>query len=192
MWKKNYVVAGLIIILFISLGSLGYYLDSKSGEAKRLTAQVKWLKDENAVLKKEAEDRETLVSGLRNMFPQYVRESESILNELSPVIPVINQDTEEEKQMMNSIQHWMQLHRIREDGGLSVLEHNRVILSLESLGAGEDDSYTIQAMYYEIPGPLKPTGDYPRLVGKEYIGYAKFVMKKLQGDWEVSEYIDQL
>ncbi|ULO10041.1 hypothetical protein H1230_15475 [Paenibacillus sp. 19GGS1-52] len=191
MWKKyTWIISGIIVAV-VAVGSMGYNLNSKSTEIKQLTSEAEVLRNENTVIKKESESKAELITGLKNLFPQYVRESESILNELSKVIPACQYNTEEQKQMMDKIKKWIQKNRIKEELGLSFLDQNRVILSLKPLGNETDGSFSIEAMYYEIPGESEAISDYPRPTGKEYVGVSVFKMKKKNGVWEVSQYSDQ-
>ncbi len=133
MWKKYKWSAIGAVVAVIAVAATGYHLNSQAATIQHLTTEVEILKSENAVIKTEAERTEELATGLRNLFPQYVRESESILQELGTVIPAFQYNTSEQKQMMDKIKEWIQNNRIKEEAGLSFLDHNRVILSRQRL-----------------------------------------------------------
>ncbi|WP_150272877.1 hypothetical protein [Paenibacillus tepidiphilus] len=178
MWNKyKWIIIGAAASV-IAVGAMGYKLNSQAAIIKQLTSEVEILTSENAVIKEEAKNTEEHAAGLKNLFPQYVRESESILRDLGTVTPAFQYNTEEQKQMMDAIKEWIQNHRIREESGLSFLDQNRVILSLKPLGEETDGSFSIEAMYYEIPGEPEAGSNYPRPTGKEYIGMSVFNMKQ--------------
>ncbi|USG66748.1 hypothetical protein NDK47_05475 [Brevibacillus ruminantium] len=148
------------------------------GEKQALLEEIAQLKDKEV--------------GLQNMIKQYVEETNFILDEVSPLLPVFSFKTEEEKIILERAKSWLQATDKQRKPDAPPLDKNLVILSLNANGVGDNDMYIIDVIFYEKQDPDEiGKSEWPRPIGKSFIGYGQIRLKQKQGNWEVAEFIDK-
>lgn len=185
MTQKKYGIAILVVLAAIIL------IYSQQTRIRSLKSELVRLESQNAKQRSDSNTMDDILAGFKNMMTQYDHEMMMVLKETAPSLPVVHAQSQNEEKMIGKIKVWIREHRMKQEDGIDVLDHNRVILSLRSLGEATDHSHIIEAVYYEIPTESKDSSSpYPRPIGKDYIGIAQFILNQNQGDWIVKEFKD--
>lgn len=186
MIQKKYGIAILVVMLAAII--LVFFQQTRIHSLK---SELGTLESQNSKQLGNLHTSDDILSGYKNMMTQYDHELMMVLKETAPPLPVVHAQSQNEEKMIGKIEEWIREHRMKQEDGIDVLDHNRVILSLRSLGEVTDRSYLVEAIYYEIPRESTDSSSpYPRQIGKDYIGMAQFVLDQNQGDWIVKEFKD--
>jgi hypothetical protein len=178
--KIKYLSYLLIIVIVVMSGYI-VVLKNKAVESSKLLSQLNL---QNQQLE-EIKNREL---GARNMIPQYMSDTNSILDEVSSVLPVLKfktkTKTNEEQKLLSSAKEWL----LGQEGKKAL--KNKVVLSLLPNGLGNNNLFIIDALTYEKPIISTNVTEMPIPIGKAYIQYAQFRMKQENGEWKVAEFVD--
>jgi uncharacterized protein YpmS len=175
--RNKYLFSILAIVIIIMLGYV-VFLSGKEKETSKLRTQVN-LQNQKLEEIKSKED------GLRNMIPQYISETNRILDEVSPVLPVLKFKSNEEKKILSNAKEWL----LGQEGKKAL--KNEVVLSLDPNGLGDNNLFIINALIYEKPVISSNENEMPTPIGKEYIKIGQIRMKKENGDWKFSQFVDK-
>jgi hypothetical protein len=174
---KNIYLSYLLIIIIVIMSGYIVVLNNKAMESSKLLSQVN-------LQNQQLEEIKNKENGVRDMIPQYISETNQILDEVSSVLPVLKFKTNEEHNLLLSAKDW-----IIGQEGMKALK-NKVVLSLNPNGLGDNNLFIINALIYEKPVISSKVTDMPRPIGKEYIQYAQIRLKQENGEWKVAEFVD--
>jgi hypothetical protein len=176
---KNKYLSYLLIIIIIIMSGYIVALRNKALESSKLLSQVNL---QNQQLE-EIKNRELTA---RNMIPQYNSDTNKILDEASSVLPVLKfkTKTNEEQKLLVNAKEWL----LSPEGKKAL--KNKVVLSLNPNGIGDNNLFIIDALTYEKHVISTNVTVMPTPLAKEYIQYAQFRMKQENGEWKVAEFID--
>jgi hypothetical protein len=177
--KNKYLSYLLIIIIVIMSGYMVVLKNKTADESSKLLSQVNL---QNQQLE-EIKNREI---GARNMIPQYITDTNKILDEASSVLPVLKfkTKTSEEQKILINAKEWL----LSPEGKKAL--KNKVVLSLNPNGIGDNNLFIIDALTYEKHDISTNVTEMPTPLAKEYIQYAQFRMKQENGEWKVAEFVD--
>lgn len=138
MSKKKILTILSVIFLLATIVFLFVNIHRKNVAIENLNA-------ENSKLKEELADTMSKKVGILHMIPKYVEDINTILDDLSPNLPILkNYNNENEKKYLEKAEQWLEENK----NNPQILLPDEVIISMGAVTKTNDNNYCIHLLVY--------------------------------------------
>jgi len=140
---------------------------------------------ENNELKKELSDIKYKKDGILNMIPQYIDETNMIIDELSLELPTLKYNNENEKMQLEIAKQWLKDNK----NNPQVLLPDEIVIRLGPANKINDNNYIIELLVYKKQNRnVIHEGEWPYPLTVGNIGCMFMTISKGNATWKVVDF----